>query len=478
MKFGMAQVFSSVLRLKKRRSSNKSMIILSITLCLILFLGCFSYTAAYDIRKPEVTITSPSNNDYVAGEVDIIAHVKTYQGIYNVTLSFDNGNTWEELLQNDNDMFAGVFTCDWNTSQVLDGTYNITIMVRDTYGKIDTSLIIINVDNTAPNLLLLYPSDISTTILSEKTLLTVRSTDEGSGVSKVRYRIDETLWIDMSNSETDDLFRTELNTTKYSDGVHALKLESFDVMGNRKAVSYNITINNVPKGNKNPSNSIFESWELFLDNNQNLIMKNYLSENDESNLSVIQEEYEDHVIPNPEESQSPSSEFKSSEWLKGTGMHFELTDSNYQNIILDSSEPIQLVLEASPRLVSFHVEMASEATSTQITLSNFEPNTKYYRYQEGYLMEEFTTDSNGQYTYMQDISEHHHVYIQEEPSTLYINSDYTFTDDVNEAIVVEADNIVIDGNGYTLQGSGYGYGFYLNGRTNVTITNVTITSWT
>ena len=35
--------------------------------------------------------------------------------------------------------------------------------------------------------------------------------------------------------------------------------------------------------------------------------------------------------------------------------------------------------------------------------------------------------------------------------TIYIASDYTFAHNIYEPIVVLADNIVIDGNGYTLQ---------------------------
>lgn len=62
----------------------------------------------------------------------------------------------------------------------------------------------------------------------------------------------------------------------------------------------------------------------------------------------------------------------------------------------------------------------------------------------------------------------------ENQSTLYIDSDYTFTSDIYEPIEVIADNIVIDGNGYNLQGPGYGYGFYLYERSNVTIKNVVV----
>ncbi|UCF59305.1 MAG: hypothetical protein JSV15_02530, partial [Candidatus Bathyarchaeota archaeon] len=47
------------------------------------------------------------------------------------------------------------------------------------------------------------------------------------------------------------------------------------------------------------------------------------------------------------------------------------------------------------------------------------------------------------------------------PITSMDNVTYTFTDNINDAIVVQRNNIIIDGNGHTLQGSGGGYGFYL-----------------
>ncbi len=51
---------------------------------------------------------------------------------------------------------------------------------------------------------------------------------------------------------------------------------------------------------------------------------------------------------------------------------------------------------------------------------------------------------------------------------------YTFTGNISDSIVVERDNIAIDGAGYTLQGSGGGIGIDLSGRNNVTIENTTI----
>ncbi|MEJ2271513.1 MAG: NosD domain-containing protein [Candidatus Bathyarchaeota archaeon] len=55
---------------------------------------------------------------------------------------------------------------------------------------------------------------------------------------------------------------------------------------------------------------------------------------------------------------------------------------------------------------------------------------------------------------------------------------YTFTDHiVNQSIVVEKDDIVVDGAGYTIQGTGAGTGIGLDGRSNVTIKNVEITNF-
>lgn len=51
---------------------------------------------------------------------------------------------------------------------------------------------------------------------------------------------------------------------------------------------------------------------------------------------------------------------------------------------------------------------------------------------------------------------------------------YTFTDDINDSIVVEKNDAVIDGNGYILQGDGTGNGFLISGRSNVTVKKVVI----
>ena len=56
---------------------------------------------------------------------------------------------------------------------------------------------------------------------------------------------------------------------------------------------------------------------------------------------------------------------------------------------------------------------------------------------------------------------------------------YTFTDDIYESVVIERDNILVDGAGYTLKGTGKGggLGLDLSHRSNVTLKNSTITNF-
>jgi len=69
-----------------------------------------------------------------------------------------------------------------------------------------------------------------------------------------------------------------------------------------------------------------------------------------------------------------------------------------------------------------------------------------------------------------------------EPDTAPISSvdnvSYTFTDNIYDEIVVERSNVIVDGNGYTLQGIGSGNGFSLTSVSNVTIKNTNINNFT
>ncbi len=70
--------------------------------------------------------------------------------------------------------------------------------------------------------------------------------------------------------------------------------------------------------------------------------------------------------------------------LKAEGTLFELNDSDYLNITLQSSEPVRLVLESVPEMVTMYISSASGVASTIITIGGFLPLATYHKYEDDY----------------------------------------------------------------------------------------------
>jgi parallel beta-helix repeat protein len=174
--------------------------------------------------------------------------------------------------------------------------------------------------------------------------------------------------------------------------------------------------------------------------------------------------------------------------IEGTGTYFEVTDSDYLNITFESSDPVHLILESVPDMVVMEIETTAGANFTEIALGGFEPSTTYYKYQDDYhIGEAFTTDEDGSYAYMQDLTVPHFVFIQSQPGTIFVPSDtsigtwdpatrtYTLTTDVyKETIQIDEDNLTLDGAGHTIAGGYTGRGVLLPERTGVTVKNLNI----
>jgi parallel beta-helix repeat protein len=184
--------------------------------------------------------------------------------------------------------------------------------------------------------------------------------------------------------------------------------------------------------------------------------------------------------------------------IMGNGTHFEVTNSSYFNITLDSADSINLMLESIPGLVYLGISSDSSATSTQINLSGFMPNTRYYRYEDSYESYiPMDTDGNGNSTFTQDLSTGHSVYIQPNMSTIHIRDNPTGGDctsigtwnnftktctlntNVTQNIEINNNNITLDGNGYNVSYTSgpSGNGVQINQRRNVTVKNLTITKF-
>ncbi|OGY59615.1 MAG: hypothetical protein A3B23_00650 [Candidatus Colwellbacteria bacterium RIFCSPLOWO2_01_FULL_48_10] len=143
-------------------------------------------------------------------------------------------------------------------------------------------------------------------------------------------------------------------------------------------------------------------------------------------------------------------------------------------------------------MILIHIKPSVTAISSQITIGNLEPNTTYWWHQDTHRSSTpFTTDSTGAYTYAQDLTSRHLVFIKPEPSTKYITDNATggdcttigtwnnstktctLTTNLTETVEIENDGITLDGDGHSIVKSGtmIGYGVYVNNRSNVTIKN-------
>lgn len=198
------------------------------------------------------------------------------------------------------------------------------------------------------------------------------------------------------------------------------------------------------------------------------------------------------------------------ERLNAVGTHFEHNSNNYLNVVLNSSESVKSTLESMPQMVIMNIESASSATTTKIIMRGLAPHTSYQKYEDDYhKLVTFTTDSNGSYTYTQDLSKPHFVFIQPKPgevsknstiddppdtlpSTIFIQDNATggnctligtwdnstkictLTMDLTSNIQIDSNNITLEGNGHTLTGNNTGSGVYLVSKGGVTIKNLNV----
>lgn len=175
--------------------------------------------------------------------------------------------------------------------------------------------------------------------------------------------------------------------------------------------------------------------------------------------------------------------------IKGTGTYFEIRDSEYFNISLKSTEKIEVILESIPRMISLDIKSTdNNIDSTVLTISGLEPNKTYYKYEDSYKNEAvFVSDENGAYSWTQDISQLHHIWLQEIKSTIFLPEDCSaygtwyedtrtcvLNQDLNDSVGTGESNITLDCDGHSMSGSDTGYGINVYEKDNITIKNCVV----
>jgi parallel beta-helix repeat protein len=166
------------------------------------------------------------------------------------------------------------------------------------------------------------------------------------------------------------------------------------------------------------------------------------------------------------------------------------------NVSLLSEKEIEVSLESLPKMISLILSSSTEATTT-LTLKGFQPNKKYYKYEDSYKNGiEILTDENGNYTWIQDLSKPHHVWFQEEKGTIFLPEDCAkygnwdeterickLNQNVTTSIEISTSTMTLDCQGHNITGQLYFdssnsvYGVYLNSLEKITIKNCTINNF-
>lgn len=177
--------------------------------------------------------------------------------------------------------------------------------------------------------------------------------------------------------------------------------------------------------------------------------------------------------------------------------HFQVQDSGYLDISVDSSQTARLTLQSAPRTIEMIIE-PGDAPFTTLTVSGLEPGRTYYKYQDDlHHAVLLTADANGSVSFEQDATSRHAIHILENHSTYFIADDATggncseigtwtpetktctLTSDLTDTVQIDASGITLDGAGHSITGPGSGYGVLVQGwKSGVTVENLTITGFT
>jgi len=180
--------------------------------------------------------------------------------------------------------------------------------------------------------------------------------------------------------------------------------------------------------------------------------------------------------------------------VEGKGRYFEIKESEYLNVSLKSDKEVRVILESMPKLISLMIEGSEESgpEKANLIIENLEPNKIYYKYEDSYKnITEVYSGNEGKYEWEQDLSKPHHIWFQEEKSTIFLPRDCSnygswetstqtciLEKNLDQSVEIGEDNIVLNCANYSIVGNGEGYGIYLNSKSGVTVKNCKVQNFT
>ncbi|HSW85415.1 MAG TPA: Ig-like domain-containing protein [Candidatus Saccharimonadales bacterium] len=189
-------------------------------------------SSSSDTTPPTVSITSPTNNATVSGQVPITANASDNVGVSQVTFQVD-GTTKSTVT-------ASPYSYTWDSTVVANGTHTINVIATDAAGNNSNSSITVNVNNgdkTPPVVSITNPTNNAT--VSGSTSISANASDN-VGVTGVTFQIDGATKV-VDNASP---YSYSWDTTTITNGAHTITAIASDAAGNTSTNTININVSN------------------------------------------------------------------------------------------------------------------------------------------------------------------------------------------------------------------------------------------
>ena len=182
-----------------------------------------------DTLTPEASITSPANHSFVRGAVVIdFASVDTR---LELTELFIDGTMIASYTT------SGNYNYTWDTISMFDGSHTIMLRAIDQIDHIDSTLISVTVDNTAPSGRIIEPMDMAYL----KGTCNVSVTGYDVNLDRIELFTNEDLKRTWGSS---GVYTFAWNTALVQDGSYLIRLRVFDKSGNLAEETITVNVDN------------------------------------------------------------------------------------------------------------------------------------------------------------------------------------------------------------------------------------------
>ena len=185
-------------------------------------------------EEPKGTVETPSIDSFVKNIVTVSGSASDKNGIEKVQLSFDNGNTYNDVQGTEN------WSYTFDSKSIPDGVQAVFLKVVDKCGIEGLYSSILNIDNTKPELALALPQDYSNTagmlffsgyaednVAFDEAYISIRSF-EGKTVPKQMQKIP---------LQTERIIAQTLDLSALENGSYSVELTVSDKAGNLASLS-------------------------------------------------------------------------------------------------------------------------------------------------------------------------------------------------------------------------------------------------